>query len=139
MELRDLNHDQRLALVGLIEATVIADRRVSEEEEDVLAEAIEQLGDEQYRQLATEADERFGSEEELKTYLGSIKDQDARELIFGTVQELAMADVVSGEESPLLEWLAGAWNIETKLDDSAGESTGANADDSGDQGADRDA
>jgi uncharacterized tellurite resistance protein B-like protein len=117
MELRELNPEQRLALVGLIEATVIADRRVSEEEEDVLAEVIEQLGDEQYRQLAAAADERFDSEDDLKTFLAKVQDPDARELIFGTVQELAMADVVGGEESPLLDWLGSTWNIETKVDE----------------------
>jgi uncharacterized tellurite resistance protein B-like protein len=117
MELPDLNPDQRLALVGLIEATVVADRRVSEEEEDVLAEVIEQLGDEQFRQLAAQADERFDSEDDLKTFLAKVQDQDARELIFGTVQELAMADVVGGEESPLLDWLASAWKIETQVEE----------------------
>lgn len=117
MELRDLNHDQRLALAGLIEATVVADRRVSEEEEDVLAEVIEQLGDEQYRQLTAEADEKFASEDAFKPFLAALQGQEARELIYGTVMELAMADVVGGEESPLLEWLADTWNIETQMEE----------------------
>jgi murein endopeptidase len=116
MELHDLNHDQRLGLVALIEATAQADRRVSEEEGDMLAEVIEEIGDEEYRAIADEADRRFGSEALLKGFLEKLDGQEARELIFGTVLEMAMSDVVSGHESPLLGWLANIWQLDASVD-----------------------
>ena len=114
MELRDLDHNQRLALIGLIEAMALSDRRVSDEEEDVLADVVEALGDDEYRKLTEEADERFKSQDDLKTYLGTVQDPLARELIYGTVLELAMADVVSGNEADLLNWLGKTWNLESE-------------------------
>ena len=117
MELRDLNQDQRLALVALIEATAGADRRVSEDEEDVLAEVVAELGDEPYRQLAEEVDRLFPSEEKLKSFLVTVQDQEARELIYGTVLEMAMADVVTGHEAPLLAWLGKTWNVAAEVDE----------------------
>lgn len=120
MELRDLNQDQRLALVALIEATATADRRVSEEEEDVLADVISELGDEPYRQLADEVDRLFPNEEALKTFLVGVKGQEARELIYGTVLELAMVEVVTGHEAPLLAWLGKTWNVAAEVDGEEG-------------------
>ena len=116
MELVDLNPDQRLALVALIEATVVADRRASDEEEDVLAGIIAEFGDETYRRLASEADKRFAGEEELKAFLTELEGDEAREIIFGTVLDLAMADVVSGHESPLIQWLAETWHIDASFE-----------------------
>ena len=115
MEIVELNNNQRLALIALIEATAIADRRVSDDEEDILADIVAAFGDDEYRKLAEEADERFKSEEDLKTFLIAEQDPDARELIYGTVLELAMADVISGNEAALLNWLAKAWNIEAEV------------------------
>ena len=116
MELADLDHDQRLALVALIEATVSADRRASEEEADTLADISEELGDAEYRRIAIEADGRFKNEDDLRQFLSGVQNQDARELIYGTVLELAMADFVSGRESELLQWLGQIWQVEASFD-----------------------
>jgi hypothetical protein len=32
------------------------------------------------------------------------------------VLDLAMSDVVSGSESPLLSWLASTWNVEAAIE-----------------------
>ena len=45
-----------------------------------------------------------------------------RELIYGTVVDLAMADVITGNESELLDWLGRAWNLESKIEDTLEES-----------------
>src|SRR5215207_3504803 len=116
MELADLNHEQRLALVALIEATIQADRRASEEEESALADVIAELGDADYRRVAIEADSRFKDEDDLKSFLGNLQGQEARELIYGTVLELAMSDFVSGHESALIQWLGQTWKVEASFD-----------------------
>ena len=116
MELTDLNSDERLALVALIEATVRADHGVSEEEEEAIAEIIDALGEGAYREAVEAADKRFGSEADLKAFLQGIKREEARSLIYGTVLDLAMSDVVTGSESPLLSWLASTWNVEAAIE-----------------------
>jgi len=116
MELTDLNPDERLALVALIEATVRADHGVSQEEEDVIADVIDALGEGAYREAVEAADKRFKSEADLKAFLQGIKLEEARGLIYGTVLDLAMSDVVTGSESPLLSWLASTWNVETAIE-----------------------
>jgi hypothetical protein len=116
MELADLNHEQRLALIALIEATIQADRRASEEEEQGLADIIAELGDADYRRVAIEADSRFKGEDDLKSFLSALQGQEARELIYGTVLELAMSDVVSGHEAPLIQWLGQTWQLQASFD-----------------------
>jgi hypothetical protein len=116
MELGDLNSDERLALVALIEATAQADRKVSDEEEGVLGEVVETLGPEAYQESVELADKRFGSENDLKVFLRGIDRPEAREIIYGTVLELAMADVVTGHEPSLLSWLAETWQLESELE-----------------------
>jgi hypothetical protein len=116
MELPDLNNDQRLALVAIIEATVQADRRASEEEADTLADITAELGDAEFRRLAIEADGRFKGEGDLREFLAALPGQEARELIYGTVLDLAMADVIAGHESELLQWLGQTWQVEASFD-----------------------
>ena len=116
MELPDLNHDQRLALVAIIEAIVPADRRVSEEEADALADITAELGEAEFRSIAIEADGRFKGEDDLRAFLAALPGQEARELIYGTVLELAMSDFVSGHESALLQWLGQTWQVEASFD-----------------------
>ena len=116
MELTDLDPNERLALVALIEATVRADHGVSQQEEEAIADIIDALGEGAYREAVEAADKRFTSEGDLKTFLQGIQREEARNLIYGTVLDLAMSDVVTGSESPLLSWLAATWNVESAID-----------------------
>jgi hypothetical protein len=121
MELTDLDSNERLALVALIEATVQADGGVSEQEEDALADIVDALGEGAYREAVEAADHRFEDDDALKAFLQGIRREDARNLIYGTVLDLAMSDVVSGHESPLLAWLASTWNVEAAIEPPAEE------------------
>jgi hypothetical protein len=116
MELTDLDSNERLALVALIEATVQADHGVSAEEEEVLADIVDALGEGAYREAVEAADKKFKSEADLKAFLQGIQREEARGLIYGTLLDLAMSDVVTGSESPLLAWLASTWNVEAAIE-----------------------
>jgi uncharacterized tellurite resistance protein B-like protein len=116
MELTDLNPDERLALVALIEATVRADHGVSQQEGEALADIVDALGEGAYREAVEAADKRFKNEGDLKAFLQGIQREESRGLIYGTVLDLAMSDVVTGAESPLLSWLASTWNVEAAID-----------------------
>ena len=112
MTISDFSHEQKLALVGLMEAVVMANVTVTEGEQQQIGKVADALGDEQYRLLLEEVEKRFTDMDSLKLFLETVQDTDARELIFGTVWEDAMADPAMTElESDLLNWLAETWHI----------------------------
>jgi hypothetical protein len=124
MELQDLTHDERIALVALIQAVAGSDAEVSDDEEAQIASIADAFGDEGYRELATEADERFPDEASLKTFLGALRRQEARELIYGTVLATALPDVIDRHESSLLGWLATEWNVTVLFDEGSDSGNG---------------
>lgn len=116
MELTDLTHDERLALVALVENVVASDVAVSDDEAAQIDHIAAAFGDDAYRALAKEADERFEDEAALKTFLTALLRPEARELIYGTVLDAALPDVIDRHESSLLGWLATAWGITVQFD-----------------------
>jgi uncharacterized tellurite resistance protein B-like protein len=118
MELSDLTHDERLALVALVKTVVASDAAVSEDEQAHIATLATVFGDEAYRALLTEADERFADEAELKPFLAALGRQEARELIYGIVLDAALPDLIDKHESSLLGWLASTWGITVQFDES---------------------
>ncbi|MCC6849039.1 MAG: hypothetical protein IT294_11105 [Deltaproteobacteria bacterium] len=116
MELTDLSHDERLALVALIETVVASDAAVSDDEAAHVARIAAALGDDNYRALADEADERFGDEAALKTFLSALLRPEARELVYCTVLDAALPDLIDRHESSLLGWLATEWGITVQFE-----------------------
>ena len=117
MELRDLNHDERLALVALLELVLESDRTAADGEVAEIDRVIDALGREEYQRLVTEVDRRFPTEVELQAFLPSIVRQDARDLIYGTALDTAIEDAVDMFESRLLDWLAKLWNVRVEFED----------------------
>ena len=115
MELSQLDQDERVALVALIEYVVEADTNVSEGEIEEIAEVVEALGREEYQALADEVADRFADEQELRDFLVTVRRQEARELIYGTVLETATRDTIGEREGELLEWLAKTWNVRVEF------------------------
>jgi uncharacterized tellurite resistance protein B-like protein len=117
MDLKDLNGDERTALVGLVRAVVLADNNVSEDEMEEVEEIVDAFGEEGYQAALDAFEGRFADEEAFRRFLGGIKRQEARELIYGTVLQGAAADAIEGSESELLSWLAEAWKIELHVEE----------------------
>lgn len=120
MELRDLTHDERLALVALLELVLESDKNPVDGEVAEIDRVIDALGRDEYQQLITEVDQRFPTEDELQAFLPSIVRQDARELIYGTALDTAIEDAVDVWESQLLDWLAKLWNVRVEFEDDDG-------------------
>jgi Tellurite resistance protein TerB len=118
MELKDLNGDERTALVGLVRAVVMSDGNVSEDEIEEVAEIVDGFGEEGYQAAMDAFEGRFPDEKSFRTFLSGIQRQEARELIYGTLLQGAAADAIEGGESELLSWLADAWKIEVHLENS---------------------
>ena len=121
MDLRELTHDEQLALVALMELVVEANARVTTGESHEVAHLAAALGRKRYRRLTEEVDDRFQNEAALREFLPSITRQDARELIYGTVLRTASTDTLRNPESALLEWLAKEWQITVRFDMPSGE------------------
>jgi hypothetical protein len=117
MELGELNADERIALVGLVMAVVVSDGRVSEDEQDEVAELGEAFGEAGYRAAVDAFETRFADEQAFKQFLRGITRPEARELIFGTVLEGASADAIAGHESELLSWVGKTWGIEVTVEE----------------------
>ena len=118
MTISDLNHEQQVALVALIEAVAICDGEVSEVEGKEIGKIVSALGEDQYRALLTEAETRFPTITALRDFLATIKNQDAREAIFGAALDEAMVEITfDGSDTSLLNWLAAVWGIEIKIDE----------------------
>lgn len=117
MELSDLNHDEQLALLGLVQFIGESNHEVTDEESDTIADVVHALGAAHYQKIAAEADERFADEEALRGFLKGVTRPEARELIYGTALEVALADTMFEGESELLDWLASTWDIEVSVAD----------------------
>jgi len=112
MTFSELNRKQQVALVSLVEAIALSDGYVSEGEEGQISKLADALGDDLYRELLEEVNERFPGTDELKTYLETVVDTDARELIYGTALEETMASPTAQHgDIALLDWLRAAWNM----------------------------
>jgi hypothetical protein len=116
LEIRDLTHDEQLALVALIEFAVASNRDVTDEEIEEINQVAAALGRKRYQKLAEEADDRFSDEEALQDYLLEVTRQEARELIYGVVLETALADADTLRHSEFLEWLADEWDVSVELE-----------------------
>ncbi len=121
MEIQELTHDERLALIALLQLVVGSDGAVSPAERQQLGRVAAALGAEEYDRLADEANARFPDEDTLKVCLLAIGRQDARELIYGQVIEAAIQEGVNAAESELLDWLGKTWRIRVEVLDGQGD------------------
>jgi len=112
MTLSQLSHEQKLALVALLELFTMADGRISDGEVAQINQIADGLGDTAYRELLDEAESRFGDVEMLKESLLTIKERGARELIYGLLMEEVMISPTSSPSPEILAWLKQAWSIE---------------------------
>jgi len=118
MELSDLTHEEKVALVALLEMVVAADGAVSGSELAQLDRVIAELGSDTYAALADEVDRRFPSEDELRPFLARLGRPEARELIYGAVLDAAIPGAVEVRESRVLDWLARAWGVTVRVESS---------------------
>lgn len=117
LELKDLTEDERVVLVALLARVVEADSYVTDPEATKVRAIVAALGKDAYQAAIEDADSRFASHEELRRFLPTIKRQEARELIYETLLEAALADVRVRPEREILEWVTDIWNIKTRIVD----------------------
>jgi hypothetical protein len=114
MEIKDLTASERVTLIALAHACVLADETLSAEEQGGMRKLVQALGEEQYRLAASVARARIQDPESLRAAVIQVTDRAARELIYGTLVELAIPDGISNDEAQLLELLEREWNIQAE-------------------------
>ncbi len=116
MTLKELSHDEQLALVALTEVAIISDRTITDNEIEQVEVIADELGEETFHLLADEAEQRFPDRATLKTFLKTITNPEARELIVGTVLAETLADTLPHEQAVFMDWLAGEWDVPVKVE-----------------------
>jgi len=111
MQPKDLDSDERLALVALTRVVARADGAVSASEGQAIKRIAGALGEATFRELFAQAAELFPDEAQLRPFLQTIERQEARTLIFDTILALSVADEIAEQEGELLAWLEETWKI----------------------------
>lgn len=114
MKLDDLQQTEKLALVGLARILIRADGEFSREEAQSLTRISEELGAEQFWQLNMQAAEI--DDEQIKQYARDVVRIPVRELIYGTLYEIAVAGMITDAESDMLDWLSDLWGMAAQID-----------------------
>ena len=105
MNIENLNDNDRLVLVALMEKIILADRKASREEMEHLVRLIDALGQDTYSLLMMQVEDNWGDRPQTEAFLGSVTNQDARELIYETIFSVAVEDGLDPGEIELLDWL----------------------------------
>lgn len=111
MEISDLNKEERLALIGWAKLVIRADRDFSDEEADELKKLANQLGPDNWKEGVEEAAQRLQTANDLKKLAVEIERQEARELIFSVLYDLAVPGTIVEQEAKVLHWLAKTWGV----------------------------
>ena len=111
MDVRDLDPDEQLVLVGLVKAVVHADQFVSVQESERIAELADALGPELWNRRVNEARERLATADDLFQLAKAITRAEARVAIHGILCEVAATDRIDDQEAQILDWLAEVWQL----------------------------
>jgi len=111
MEYNELTSDERVLLVGMIRKVAGADQKFSDQEKAELNKVAEQMGGGLFKEADQQAVQLFTSVEAIEASARSVTRPESRELIFTTLQDLAVSDEVASEEMELVNWLADLWDL----------------------------
>ena len=115
MELEQLDSQERLVLVAALRLTVLADGRATEGEARELDTVVGSMGQANYDAAFEQADREIRDLGELDSKLATVTREEARELIYGTVLTVTLADSTGVAEEPVLERMARAWNLRVEV------------------------
>ncbi|TAL68164.1 MAG: hypothetical protein EPN82_12270 [Bacteroidetes bacterium] len=116
MELSQFTKEEKIALVGLIEHLLMADNVVSLEESEALRNVVAEIGEHDYRSLIHDYRPIIDNLDSFKQFLQNIERQEPREIIYGTLFEIAESDFFEENESELLDWLAKEWKLDINIE-----------------------
>lgn len=111
MELKDLNAAERVALVALVHRCVLSDNSLSVTENEDLGLLASAMGEDSYQAVAEVANSHIQNLDKLREVLDAVTNPEARELIYGTLMEIAIDETVGPGESELLDLVGEVWGL----------------------------
>lgn len=112
MQIRDLDHNEQLALGGLIRILVRLDGSFSEEEEQRIHEVGENLGgSEMLWKVISMSAQELTDDDAIRKAARGVEREAARETIFDSVYAIAEAGTITSTEGDLLDWIADSWDL----------------------------
>lgn len=112
MEIADLDRAERIALVGLTQQIVKADKQLTPDEEKAVDQLAEKMGKDAFYANLEEARKLFKTPDGMSAAVGAVSRVEAREFIFETLRDLAGADGMDRKEAQILVWTAKQWGLE---------------------------
>lgn len=111
MEYNDLTNDEQIFLVGMVRKVAGADHTFSDQEKDQMVQLAGKMGEDAFKQAASQAGAMMATPEAMETAARAVTRPEARELIFTSIQDLAVSDEVAPEEMEWITWLADMWDL----------------------------
>ncbi len=112
MKLDQMQDAERLALGTLVRVMVGVDGEYSAAEAAGLQQAAADLGEEQFWALLADAGGRHVDDDVVEAQVNAVDRVPAREAIYGVLFGIAAAGSIVQREGRLLDWLAGAWDLQ---------------------------
>ena len=121
--LADLNQAEQELLARLVYLMVRADREFSAAEHEYVESLDGKIGNSDFWSMLEEAGQAEDNAEAIMKDAIDVGNEDARDLIYGTLYELSVVDGASSRENELLERLATGWELSIRDlgDDDEGE------------------
>ncbi len=113
MKLDQMTDSEKQALGALVRVIVGVDGEYSAAEVARLQKTAEYLGEDEFWRLVNDSGHRHLDQDVLDRLAGAVERPEAREAIYGVLFGIAAAGTVVGDEGKLLDWLSGAWQLET--------------------------
>ncbi len=113
MDVKELQKDERIALLGLLKLMIQADKEMSNEEGRELNRVAEVMGPDLWKATKQEAMETLRTVEDIRRQAEKVERAEARELIYELVFDMALPGSVVDSEREELDWLVKLWGIES--------------------------
>ena len=110
MQLSELEHHEKVALLALLGLMARLDGQVSGDELEVLRRVVSELDPDAFSRASAEA-RNLPSSEAILQAAGEVTRTEAREIIYELLFEMAMEESIVERERELLDWLTKAWQL----------------------------
>lgn len=114
MTLDDLSQPEQVVLLALVGLMARMDGSVSQEELELLERIADELGDERF-EAARDSAAALVDNAAILDAAGKVERDEAREVIFELVYDIAVRDTIAESEAALLNELAKLWKLPQRV------------------------
>jgi hypothetical protein len=117
MTLAELEHHEQVALLALLGLMARLDGQVSGDEVELLNRILGELGPDAFEKAAHEA-AQLPDAEAILLSAGLVTRQEAREVLFELLFDMATRESIVEREAVVLDWLTETWQLPPRSGDS---------------------